>query len=98
MIWFKLQWLYDIFEENFNMDAAILLLTNTDASNSIVFGVKYSKILLEDRDDHPCMKQKPVIGDNSLFCEKENGNDYDQNTVVIYHNKLIRRISLAMSR
>ena len=43
MMWFKLQWLYDIFEENFNMDAAILLLTNTDASNSIVFGVKYSK-------------------------------------------------------
>lgn len=69
----------------------------TDASNSIVFGVKYSKILLEDRDDHLCMKQKPVIGDNSLFCEKENGNDYDENTVVIYH-KLIRRISLAMSR
>ena len=42
------------------------------------------------------MKQKPVIGDHSLFCEKENGNDYDENTVVIYH-KLIRRISLAMS-
>ena len=43
MIWFKLQWFYDIFEENFNMDAAFLLLANTDASNSIVFGVKYSK-------------------------------------------------------
>ena len=37
------------------------------------------------------MEWKPVIGDDSLVCQRENENEYDENVVAIYHDNLIRR-------
>lgn len=62
------------------------LILNIDAPIPHVLSVKYWNftVTLFLRGHHVYLELKPVIGDDSSLCEKENRKEYDENTGILY--------------